>query len=178
VLRTGAFAPPSVLASLSVAGSALRGSHAHTLAIVAPAGRVVVDDRPLFTWRGGDATSEVTVFDERGTPVAASGTLHASEWRPSRPLPRGVTLVWQVASGRALAPAADEPQARFRIVDGVTLGRIDAGRASGSHLALATAYAEAGLRVEAEGEVRALRALNPGSSVADGLMRSLAAWPH
>jgi predicted anti-sigma-YlaC factor YlaD len=178
VLRARRFAAPAMLASLHSPVPTLRGPRSPALAIVAPIGRVLIDDRPRFTWRGAGGTSEVTVFDEQGATVASSRALRAAEWTPSQPLPRGTTLVWQVASAGALAPAADDPQARFRIVDAASLARIAEARASGSHLALALAYAEAGLREEAEAELRKLQALNPDSPVAESLLRSLRSWPR
>jgi predicted anti-sigma-YlaC factor YlaD len=178
VLRTDRFAAPAILASLHSPVAALRGPRSQTLAIVGPIGRVLMDDRPPFTWRGAGGTSEVTVFDEQGTTVATSGVLRAAEWTPSQPLPRGTTLIWQVASAGALAPAADDPQARFRVVDAAAVARIAEARASGSHLALAVAYAEAGLRDESEAELVKLQALNPSSPVAESLLRSLRSWPR
>jgi hypothetical protein len=181
LLTTGRIARPKVLDLVTTDPDVLRGeTRPHELHVESPVGVVLLDDRPQFRWRGADGSRfEVTVLDEDLTPVAHSPSLRTRQWIPPAPLPRGRTLLWQVASeGRetAVDPAPPNRPARFRIVDNESRARIDAARATGSHLLLAHAYAEAGMRAEAERELRELSAMNPDSPVAKRLLESVRSW--
>jgi hypothetical protein len=179
LLRAPALTPPSVLATVQTAATQLRGSDSQQLACVEPVGRIVLSDRPRFSWRGATARARVSVYAEgSGERVAASGAVRGSEWTSETPLPRGVTLVWQVRSGDTIAPSASAPPARFRIVDAAAVEQIESARRSGSHLLLGAALAKAGLRDEAAAELQQLEELNPGSPVARKLLHSLDSWPR
>jgi hypothetical protein len=179
LLQAPLLAPPAVLAAVRTVAPVLRGSHEQQLAVVAPAGRVVLEDRPQFSWSGARGSARVTVYEESSAKrVATSEAVRGGVWTPSAPLPRGVTLVWQVASGDELAPSADSGPARFRIVDAQAAARIGEARQTGSHLLLGKAFADAGLRDDAEAELRQLVALNPQSPVARSLLASVASWPR
>ena len=84
--------------------------------------------------------------------------------RSPRPLPRGVTLSWQVtattARGAVQAPVPPAPEARFRVADARTVASLDDARrvARGSHLLLAIAYRRAGIVDAMNAELEALRA--------------------
>lgn len=179
LLRNPSIPPPAVLASVRTAAAVLRGSQEQQLTALAPIGRIVLDERPEFSWSGARKSARVTVYEESSLRrVGASGEVEGGRWRAEAPLPRGVTLTWQVASHGMLAPPPSEPPARFRIVDAAAFARIDEARRSGSHLLLGAAFAEAGLRDEATAELRELVALNPQSTEARSLLESVESWPR
>ena len=167
----------SALADLQRRGSSLMGAddQGHRFALQAPAGKVVLSDRPLFNWsRLAGATSYVVeIYDEQFTLVAQSEPLTQSQFTPPRRLARGRAYAWQVKAVKdgqtVTAPAPPAPQARFRIVaatqaEGIARARRDyAGAHHPSHLPLALLYVQAGLLDEAEAELRALRQANPQS---------------
>ncbi len=183
LLRAPRLAAPQFLADLAPAttDAVTRGSASHqSLALIAPVGNVLLDDRPQLAWRGAAGSRfEVTVTDADLNVVASSGPLTATHWTPPHSLPRGTTLLWQVAStGRehAVAPPRPHPPARFRVADAASLALIADARRSGSHLLLGAAYARAGLRRESQREIERLARQNPGSSIAQQLLDSMAAW--
>jgi hypothetical protein len=161
-----------------IAGDALRGSDVRqTLAVRSPRAIVVLDDRPEFRWQGAaGARFQVTVTDLSLNVIDASGPLDTMRWTPPRPLPRGATLLWQVrstGSEQAIAPAPPAPPARFRIVDAAGVARIEEARRLDSHLLLAAAYGEAGMREEAKGELQLLASENLDSPIAAQLLESV-----
>ena len=183
LLRAPRLAAPQFFADLAPAttDAATRGGASHQrLALIAPVGSVVLDDRPHLAWRGAAGCRfEVTITDADLHVVASSGPLTATHWTPPNSLPRGMTLLWQVAStGRehAVAPPPPRPPARFRVADAVSLALIDDAHRSGSRLLLGAAYARAGLRRDAQREIERLAQQNPGSSIAQQLLDSMAAW--
>ena len=179
LLRAPSLAPPAVLAAVRTADPALRGSNPRQTVVLEPAGRIVLSDRPRFSWSGATGRARVSVYNEgSGELVASSGAIRGSDWTPAAPLPRGVTLVWQVRFGDTIAPPPSAPPARFRIVDAASLEEIETARRSESHLLLGAALAKAGLRDEAAAELEQLAAQNPNSPVARELLRSLDSWPR
>jgi hypothetical protein len=179
-LRTGALplaAPPS---DLAIRPGTLRGpSSAPSFAPLAPLGTVVLSDQPAFQWEPLERAQSyrVQVFDSDYREVASSGALKVTEWRPERPLARGKLYQWQVSAVRGgetvRSPVPPAPEARFRIVDGETAGRIAA--AQPSHLAAAILCAQAGLRDEARQELEQVRAANPDAEIVKKLLASLPA---
>ncbi len=170
---------PPIPPSLAAAPDAVRGAQppGPAIAVGSPAGKRVLLARPEFKWTpcpGG--TYQVGVFDENFNEIARSRQVDGTVWQPAEDLPRGNTLFWQVSGvcggRRVLAPAPPEPPARFEVVQREMADRIE--RARGSHLALASLYAAAGLRDEAAAEIDALSRLNPASPLVDSLRRSLA----
>jgi hypothetical protein len=146
-----------------------------------PVAAVVESDRPALRWRPlpGAKAYVVSVYDEALRLVATSPRLGATEWAPVSPLARGAVYTWQVTAftpaGELTAPAPPAGEARFQV-----LGRADAAllrraraEAGTSHLAMAVAYASAGLEKEAERELRALAAANPGAPLPRSLLASL-----
>ena len=69
----------------------------------------------------GASRYQVAIFDARFEEVARSEAITGTEWTPARPLPRGVTLSWQLtattARGAVQAPVPPAPEARFRVAD-------------------------------------------------------------
>jgi hypothetical protein len=68
-------------------------------ALLAPLGEVT-DTRPEFTWQplAGAVHYSVVIVDTRLRPVQHSNALHATSWRPRRPLHHGRTYFWQVTA--------------------------------------------------------------------------------
>ena len=102
-------------------------------------------------------------------PLARSGRITALRWQPETPLPRGVTLLWQVRAWHGdemvNAPAPPAPPARFQIAADRCPERLEQLRNSPhpSHLLAAVICARAGLRAEAGIELKLLARENPGS---------------
>lgn len=159
------------------------GVAAESFGVSGPAGVVVRDDRPVLRWRpleGADGYT-VRVFDEDFREVAASPSISTVEWRPERPLARGRVYTWQVKAARGgaelLAPAANEPSARFKVLaraQADELGRAEKSSPR-SPLALGVLYARAGLLEEAERELRRLAGANPRSAHARAMLREVRA---
>lgn len=150
---------PAVLATLSIPEDTPRGRGGDAER-VSPAGVVIDEVRPRFSWPATDrATSVVLVFDgER--EVARSEPLRGSDWTPTRDLPRGRTLAWQVViqdhGATRIIPAPPAPPAVFRVITESEEREI--ARAKALHgddpLLLAVLYARNGLREEALAHLR------------------------
>jgi hypothetical protein len=148
--------------------------------LVSPVATVVEAAAPILRWQplAGASSYRVTVLDRDLVVVAESPDLKDTEWRLPQALERGRTYVWQVAARKAgarmLAPTPPEADARFRVLDAARAEALAAARGRGeSQLVLGVLYAEAGLRSEAERELRALNEANPGSPVAQALLDSV-----
>jgi len=121
---------------------------------VMPAGVVIDETRPTFTWPARDGRSyTVSVFDD-DREVLRSPPLNAPRWTPDRDLPRGRTLAWQVeikGGGVETIPSPPSPPAMFRIV--TEADHRDLVQARGRHgdddLVMAVLYARSGMRAEA-----------------------------
>jgi hypothetical protein len=184
-LRSGRLDPPVEIAGLAGRGSVLRGDGAAPpgFALRSPLATAVLDGQPVFRWTPlpGAETYQVKVFDSSLTPVAESGPVIGTEWRPSRPLPPGV-YAWQVVAHRGgedrTAPDPGSPPARFRVLtaDQARAVEREAKAAGGSHLALGILYADRGLVNEAERELEQVVAANPRSATARSLLASVRLW--
>jgi hypothetical protein len=154
---------------LSPPVGAMRGSDESDDAIRlrSPVGVVVEDDRPLFVWTHPPGTdwSRVEVFDTTLRRVAASERSSRTQWRPSEPLARGATYLWQVRGSRGdvvlTAPAPPLAPVRFKVVSAAAAKELDAARTSGSRLILALLYAREGELAAARAQLEALAAENP-----------------
>lgn len=147
---------PRDLADLAPPRDELRGASGESpQGPLSPAGVVVRETRPRFSWPArGNATYVVSIFtvDEE---VAHSGTLRAAHWSPSRDLQRGLTYVWQVqvtsAQTTDTIPAPPAPPAMFRIAGAA--GEQDLRDATAAHpddhFLHAVLLARAGLRDDA-----------------------------
>jgi hypothetical protein len=149
-------------------------------ALIAPVGIRVLDDRPVFSWQP-DASStdyEVVVTNEALEPVARSGKITATEWRPPAPLARGAVLFWQVRASRrgatVIVPAPPQPPARLEIASATAAQRIEQLRATPrySHLLAAAICAHEGLISETAKELAALQQENPGSPIVQSLEKN------
>jgi len=113
--------------------------------------RVIVDDRPTFSWIQRDpAPASVHIFDMSFNLVAQSPRLNATSWRVPATLRRGTTYQWQVvvygARGDEIFPAAPAAPARFHIVGSEVLDEL---RAHASSLDKGLIFAREGLLEEA-----------------------------
>ncbi|HYI12219.1 MAG TPA: hypothetical protein VEK57_24410 [Thermoanaerobaculia bacterium] len=140
---------------------------------VAPAGVVVDEVRPTFTWpsrKGGTYT--LFVFDD-DREVMQSPRLQRPRWTPDRDLPRGRTLTWQVEvtglEDFETIPSPPSPPARFRIVKEAEHRELVEARERhpGDHLLLSILYARNGMRAEA---LEALRRAAAGDEAAKRIL--------
>jgi hypothetical protein len=147
----------------------------------APLGTRVSSDRPTFHWSTHpEARSyEVSVFDRDLQKRAGSGPIASTDWTPERPLPRGRSYLWQVTAltprGRVTTPAPPAPEARFEVVDAAVPGELARLRAAApeSRLLAVVVLSEAGLLDEADAQLQALAADNPGSPEVARLVEAL-----
>jgi hypothetical protein len=160
-----------VLARLNPPEDLLRGDPAPAEGALAPAGVVIEETRPRFSWPDhSGATYVVSVFDQ-ATEIASSDPLIAPAWRPPRPLPEGRIYVWQVAVAAGgssfVLPAPPAPPAMFRIISVAEREEIGEAlrRHPDDHLLHATLFAAAGLEHRAQAALeRAAAARQPGAA--------------
>jgi hypothetical protein len=174
--------PP--LEGLNRPGSSLMGGddEGRRFAIIDPAGKVVLSDRPTFRWSRLDGATGyvVEVYDAQFNRAASSQLLTSNSWTAPR-LARGQVYSWQVKAIRDgqefTAPRPPAPQAKLRILDQAAADEIARARRdhASSHLLLGLLYARAGLIAEAEPEFRALQKANPDSDLARKLLASVTA---
>jgi hypothetical protein len=170
------------LAGLSRSHSSLMGSdrEGQSFAVIDPAGKIVLNDRPTLRWSRlmGASGYIVEIYDERFTPVITSPIVTNVTWT-SPPLQRGQVFSWQVKAIKdgqeSLAPRPPAPQAKFRIVDQAKAAEKSRVKREhpASHLLLGLVYARAGLLDEAERELRALQKANPNVEVVRRLAASI-----
>ena len=173
----------SQLQGLTRPPSSLMGTNepGREFSVLAPAGIVVMSDRPAFRWSRFEGANGyvVEVYDSEFKLVMASPELTTVSWTAGQPLPRGQVYSWQVKAVKdgqeVTVPRPPAPQAKFRVVDQGSFTEISrAKRAYGSsHLTLALLYAKAGLVNEAEQELRLLQKANPQSEIVRKLLRQL-----
>jgi hypothetical protein len=168
--RDGHLDPPPFIRELRPGAEVLRAPAGAAHAMPQPAGVVVESDRPLFSW-DASAPGVVQVFENQ-REIARSPRLHATRWTPDRPLPRGVTLAWQVEVERAggdveVIPAPPLPPALFRVIDAKSAADIEAARRRfpNDHLLAGILYARAGVQDRAMRELRAAHAAGLEASV-------------
>jgi hypothetical protein len=172
-----------LLAGLSRPGSSLMGADdaGRRFAIIEPAGKVLLADRPAFKWTSLDDAEGyvVEVYDLQFKLVSSSPLLKGLSWTAPQ-LARGQVYSWQVKASRGgqdfIAPRPSAPQARFRILNQATAAEIARARRdyASSHLLLGLLYARAGLLADAEQEFRELQKANPDSDAPRKLTASVA----
>jgi hypothetical protein len=168
--RSGRIEAPPVIGELRPPPDVLRAPGVAPSEMPQPSGVVVESDRPTFTWAAAAGPSVVRVFhDDR--EIARSPRLREPRWMPEEPLPRGITLTWQVEVTRGdrvdIIPAPPAPPALLRVLDAQTAATIAAARtrSPGDHLLLGVLYARAGVQDRAIEELRAAHADNLAASV-------------
>ncbi|HYC90088.1 MAG TPA: zf-HC2 domain-containing protein [Thermoanaerobaculia bacterium] len=176
----GGIEPPPFLAEIAGGRERLRGTPPAPRAdALQPAGVVVASDRPRFTWPPREGARYVVSVYAGVEKIAESGALDRPHWTPRAPLPRGVTIAWQVevrgAGEPSLLPVPPDPPALFRIAEAERLRELDeAGRRfPDDHLLLALLYARAGMQREAAGQLRIHVAAHPE---ARPLLESIERW--
>jgi hypothetical protein len=184
VVRRPALTPPAIVLALAQPADAERGRGPATsdagVHLVEPLGRVLLDARPTFRWRGpAGARYAVVIYDSRYRRVVASGSLRVESWRPPMPLVRGELLNWTLdvtlPDGAELRfPAPPAPTATIEVAAVATADEIAAARATGSHLLAGLALWRTGLLDEGAAELAALARENPLSDLARELARSSA----
>lgn len=151
-------------------------------ALASPIGKIVREQQPVLRWKPlKDATDySVAIVDDKFRVVAESGKLTGTNWKPSKPLPRGATYSWQVTATKTdgtetVSPSSPAPQAKFRVLDNAAQNEIAKleNSAAKSHLALGVLYAQNGLNAEAKREFEILVQENPKSAIARKLLASV-----
>ena len=151
-------------------------------ALETPIGKVIRENQPILRWKPlKDAQSySAAIVDEKFNVVAESGKLTTTNWKPSKPLPRGANYSWQVTATKAdgtetVSPSSPAPQARFRVIEQNLYDDINQleKSANRSHFALGVLYAKAGLKQEARSEFEKLVKENPNSPLARKLLQSV-----
>jgi hypothetical protein len=173
----------SQLQGLTRPPSSLMGANepGREFSVLAPAGVVVMSDRPAFRWSRFEGASGyvVEVYDAQFKLVMASPEVTTVSWTATQPLPRGQVYSWQVKANKdgqeVTVPRPPAPQAKFRVIEQGKMNELlKAKRAYGSsHLTLALLYADAGLVNEAERELQLLRKANPQSEIVRKLLRQV-----
>jgi hypothetical protein len=173
----------SQLQGLTRPSSSLMGTNepGREFSVLAPAGVVLMSDRPSFRWSRFEGASGyvVEVYDDQFKLVMSSPEVTNVSWTATQSLARGKVYSWQVKAVKdgqeVTVPRPPAPQAKFRVIDQGRMNEISrAKRAYGSsHLTLALLYAEAGLVSEAEQELRMLQKANPQSEIVRKLLRQV-----
>lgn len=185
-LTSNSLKRPEAVAALVAEDRTLRGaSPSSALKLLAPAGVVIVEDQPVFTWQPMSAATawRVYVSDMRARLVADSGELPAAttQWKLPASLKRGENYSWAVGAvvnGEEItAPSVTESEVRFRVLGNTewrTLQQLK--QTTNSHLALGVFYARNGLLAEAQHEFQQLVEGNPDSPQARKLLRLIQSW--
>jgi anti-sigma factor RsiW len=177
--RNGRMKMPRSLREVRAAREMLRGLTEKHSAELQPVGVVVPTDTPTFAWPAGKGAESVVMIYADRDEIANSGPVHATHWTPALPLPRGVTLTWQVEIRRAgtsvLIPEPPDPPALFSIARKSDLK--DLAEAKKKHpenmLLHGLLNARAGLKDEAVKDLRRHSAKYPESK---SLLHSIEGW--
>ncbi len=151
--------------------------------VIAPAGIVMLYDRPTFRWSPleGATNYVVEVFDDKHNQIITSQQGADTSWTATQSLKRGGIYSWQVTAIKGgeeiVSPRPPAPSAKFRILDSALANEIVQARRdyASSHLTLALLYTKAGLLNEAEKELRALQKANPNSTIPRRLLTDIKA---
>ncbi|HVE72174.1 MAG TPA: hypothetical protein VNI54_12465 [Thermoanaerobaculia bacterium] len=155
VAARGRLPDAAILTSLRPPGDVLRGGAGEAAQAFAPAGEVIDDTRPLFTWSPQPRATYVVVVFWNEEEAARSGVLREARWRPGRSLTRGRTYLWQVEvttdDVTTALPAPPAPSPLFHVLSETARREIaDAVRVHpDDHLLHAALYARAGLARQA-----------------------------
>jgi hypothetical protein len=174
-LEAGIVEPPEFLQALAGRRETLMGEAAsRPFRVQAPVATAIVTDRPTFEWTPVSVRSRysVDVFSEDLRLVVRSPQLTETNWTAVEPLERDRTYVWQVTvdyDGQAVTvPASPDPQAKFRVLNQQTSSLLQraALELPTAHLLLGILYADAGVRVEAERQLREVATSDPHAELA------------
>ncbi len=181
-LRSGRLETPAELAQLTASASSLMGqSPDETFRLLYPTGKMIAATRPQLQWQALNGATEyvVTIANPQTNFIVSSEPLQATQWQPTKPLPRGQTYAWQVIALKAgkeiKAPLPDAPDAQFRILSQAQFAEVARAEKAyaGNHLMLGLIYARTGLLSAAESQFKALQAANPNSDIARQLLQRI-----
>jgi hypothetical protein len=179
-LANGRLSIPSTVATLSGERGTLRGtSDVVVFRLAAPIGTVVLETQPTLRWTSaaGATSYVVTLQNEESGQTTSSPPIADTRWTSENALAQGATYSWQVVARigmtETMAPAPPSPPTRFRIATAAEAARFAA--LPPSHLVRGVACASAGMLDEAERELGALAAANPGSPLVERLLGQLRA---
>jgi anti-sigma factor RsiW len=165
---------PAVLATLTMPNDATRGRDGE-VARMSPAGVIVDDVRPHFSWPATKNSTYVAYVFDGEREVAHSAQLRRNEWRPAADLPRGRTLAWQVEIRQdgetGIIPSPPASPAMFRIITSNEAREIARVAAEKDPLVLAVVYARSGLRDAALKHLRL--AAEQGNAGAEQILRNI-----
>ena len=174
---------PASLTELRAAGAELAGApiRSDAFRVIAPVGTMT--ENPVLRWSAATGATGYRVnLSGSGGGLITSPLLPANEtrWTPTEILSPNETYEWEVEALRdgellTKAPAPPEPEARFRVLDAVTMSALAEERAKfgSSHLIMGLTYAKAGLVPEARGEFEQLARENPQSPLPKKLLAGL-----
>jgi hypothetical protein len=181
VLSGRALAIPAFITAMP---GAVRGTTAEAAPIRAlePFRSAVRDARPRFAWTPvrNARSYRVAVYDADYEEIASSAPIPLTSWRPSKPLPTGADLTWQVVAetpdGELSSAGSDRAEAVFHVLSASETKELSRDEAlyRDSHLLRGVLYSRLGLLHDAEREFRRLASLNPGSPIATKLVASVA----
>jgi len=174
-------AQPATIKDLTGKASTLMGrGEDTTFVLLSPAGTLILSDRPTFRWQRleGASAYKVAVLDTSFNVVMESGPIAQTQWTASRSLARGRVYLWQVTASRdgreITAPAAPQPEARFKIVSRVKAKEL-LQLANESHVTAGIIYAHNGLLDDAERELQTAIEKNQEATLAMKLLQSVKA---
>jgi hypothetical protein len=175
--------PAELTALRGRAGSMMGGGSAERFDLIEPVGEIVFSERPSLRWQAlsGAESYEVTIFEPANhfSEVAKSPSLTQTGWTVNRTLGRGRIYSWQVTAtkdgNQITSPPPQTAEARFKVLDKAQADEIDRVRAAypRHHLILGLLFARAGLLTQANQELRALSAANPGNGDVKNLLTDL-----
>ena len=178
----GAIPRAAILSQLTSVATISRGpTQSNVFDVLEPRGVVVRSLQPRFVWtpQPGITQYRVSVFTDDFVLVQESPVVNATEWTPTRSLPRGQNLTWQVTAigdGReTIAPSPQSGEARFHVLGEASDQKLRAeeSRYAGSDLMLGLIYARAGLMIEAEKALAAFAWKNRDAARAQELYRAI-----
>jgi hypothetical protein len=169
---------PAVLQTLLPPDAAFRGAAESGEASLSPNGIVVFETRPQFRWQSSAGGRSIVILALAEDRIVQSDPLTARQWRPPFDLARGREYAWQIEIDGTTYPRAPRPPARFRVLGAAEAAELDDAkrRFPDDHLLQAVLLAKHGLRDQAEAELLEYRSRGD-ALVADGLLRSIRAWP-
>ena len=182
-MRTGKLEIPAAIRSLAGDRGVLAGgpNELSEFRVIAPLATGVREPRPRFCWHAQPGADQyrIRVVDWQGGEVIITGQSDGSqtEWTPTKPLERGKVYQWQVEALRnnkviARAPIPPEPEARFKVLTESERLKVESisRSAAGSYLAMAVAYAHAGLLDDAAEQLAMLKRENPDGKIPTDLL--------
>ncbi len=178
-LRSGRVLMPRALREIRPSEETVRTEGQSRRDAISPAGEVIETDRPTFRWPPPKGAESVVFIYRNDDELAVSEPLPGNTWTPSKPLPRGVPLVWQVelrGQGKTkIIPAPPDRPAMFRIIDESSLQEIETAERlhPGNDLLIGLLSARAGLKQRAIDALRRHAAKRPEEA---NLLRSVEGW--